>query len=141
MRMPFGKYKGLDLKQLDEGYLLWVYQNCDKMPLRLRRGISEELSERGYVDDPEEPPMLEFAIDRHQARLFEHLIEFGYKKLVKLLRTEDEIEELNSMMRSLWEGLAAAIAPRPDPAERTEPPDIDPDPDLMRERKHYGNDE
>src|SRR5690242_10663000 len=26
--MPFGKYKGLRLREIDPGYLRWVYMNC-----------------------------------------------------------------------------------------------------------------
>jgi hypothetical protein len=52
--MPFGKYKGHDLDELPDEYLLWVIAN---IPLRdpLGSAITEEMALRGYAELPPPP--------------------------------------------------------------------------------------
>jgi uncharacterized protein (DUF3820 family) len=47
--MPFSKYKGHDLDELPDDYLLWVIAN---IPLRdlLGSAITEEMALRGYEE-------------------------------------------------------------------------------------------
>ena len=54
MLMPFGKYKGHDLDELPDDYLLWVLAN---IPLRnpLGSAITEEMALRGYEELPPPP--------------------------------------------------------------------------------------
>jgi uncharacterized protein (DUF3820 family) len=52
--MPFGKYKGHNLDELPDDYLLWVIAN---IPLRdpLGSAITEEMALRGYEELPLPP--------------------------------------------------------------------------------------
>jgi uncharacterized protein (DUF3820 family) len=52
--MPFGKYKGHNLDELPDDYLLWVIAN---IPLRdpLGSAITEEMALRGYEELPPPP--------------------------------------------------------------------------------------
>jgi uncharacterized protein (DUF3820 family) len=54
MLMPFGKYKGHNLDELPDEYLLWVIAN---IPLRdpLGSAITEEMALRGYEELPPPP--------------------------------------------------------------------------------------
>jgi hypothetical protein len=46
--MPFGKYKGLRLREIDPGYLRWVYENCRESHADLCRAIRRFMVESGY---------------------------------------------------------------------------------------------
>ena len=46
MIFPFGKYKGYDLQDIDDGYLWWVVDNCQKLNARLKHTILDELARR-----------------------------------------------------------------------------------------------
>jgi hypothetical protein len=53
--MPFGKFRGRDLAEIDDGYLVWLATLDDLRPL-LRAGVRRELRRRGYeLADFEEP--------------------------------------------------------------------------------------
>jgi hypothetical protein len=43
--MPFGKYKGLRLREIDPGYLRWVYENCRETHADLCRAVGRFLRE------------------------------------------------------------------------------------------------
>jgi hypothetical protein len=45
--MGFGKWKGYPVTEVDEGYLLWCFENMDHCPLY----ITGELKRRGHVTD------------------------------------------------------------------------------------------
>jgi putative quorum-sensing-regulated virulence factor len=44
-RMPFGKFKGERLKDVDTDYLEWVLQNCDNIRDSLRDAIEQWLND------------------------------------------------------------------------------------------------
>lgn len=43
MKMPWGKHKGADLEDIDEGYLIWVLEKADYAGPTLKRAICELL--------------------------------------------------------------------------------------------------
>jgi uncharacterized protein (DUF3820 family) len=43
IKMPFGKNKGLRLREIDPGYLRWVYENCRETHADLCRAIGRFL--------------------------------------------------------------------------------------------------
>jgi hypothetical protein len=49
MQMPFGKYRGWELDEIPEGYLIWVLDNCRNIAPTLRRLIQRRL---GLLDEP-----------------------------------------------------------------------------------------
>lgn len=55
VKMPFGKYKGGDLEDIPDDYLLWVLDNCELRSPTLRRAIHERLGLDWEPDDEEEP--------------------------------------------------------------------------------------
>lgn len=47
MIMPFGKWKGSAVRDVDTGYLEWALNNLNKISPRLKSAIAEELMDRG----------------------------------------------------------------------------------------------
>ena len=43
MRMPFGKYKGRELRDVPDSYLLWLLDNCEDISPTLREAIERHL--------------------------------------------------------------------------------------------------
>jgi len=56
MRMPFGKYRNVELEEIPESYLLWVLDNCD-IGTTLRRAIQRELQVSGEPSPAAEPAL------------------------------------------------------------------------------------
>lgn len=56
MKMPFGKYKGGDLEDIPDDYLLWVLDNCELRSPTLRRAIHERLGLDWEPNDEGEGP-------------------------------------------------------------------------------------
>ena len=54
MKMPFGKHKGAQLKDIPRDYLLWVFDNCERISERLRKAICIELGIDPYDEIEEE---------------------------------------------------------------------------------------
>ncbi len=58
MRMTFGKYAGLPLSEVPEGYLVWVLDNLDKLSptlrsaIRIRLGLEEPAKTTQEAKDP-----------------------------------------------------------------------------------------
>jgi hypothetical protein len=51
--MPFGKHKGLEMSEVPEDYLRWLWRNV-RLTGHLRDEIREELTRRsGYCDEEE----------------------------------------------------------------------------------------
>ncbi len=46
MKMPFGKFKGLDICDIDLEYLKWVEENVEKLDPKLRKEINHEIERR-----------------------------------------------------------------------------------------------
>jgi hypothetical protein len=43
MRMPFGKFKGEDVSDIEDGYLAWCLDNVDSLSPTLRRAMEQQL--------------------------------------------------------------------------------------------------
>jgi hypothetical protein len=56
VKMPFGKYKGGDLEDIPDDYLLWVLDNCELRSPTLRRAIHERLGLTWEPDEGDEEP-------------------------------------------------------------------------------------
>ena len=58
MRMTFGKYAGIPLSDVPEGYLVWVLDNLDKLSptlrsaIRIRLGLEEPAKAAQEARDP-----------------------------------------------------------------------------------------
>jgi hypothetical protein len=58
MRMTFGKYAGIPLSEVPEGYLVWVLDNLDKLSptlrsaIRIRLGLEAVAKTAQEVKDP-----------------------------------------------------------------------------------------
>jgi hypothetical protein len=44
--MPFGRYRGLAISELDDGYILWLWDNIPLRSEPLRTAIREDIEER-----------------------------------------------------------------------------------------------
>lgn len=45
--MPFGKHKGIALAYIDNGYILWLFNECELRGARFKEAVLEELKARG----------------------------------------------------------------------------------------------
>ena len=54
MKMPFGKYKGRDIRDIPLGYLEWLLENVDNLTANQRREIEIFLGH--YEDEPTRDP-------------------------------------------------------------------------------------
>lgn len=43
MHMPFGKYRGVEIEEIDRGYLVWVLDNVERLSPALVWAIEEQL--------------------------------------------------------------------------------------------------
>jgi hypothetical protein len=64
MRMPWGKYRGRELADVPEDYLLWALDNCQRVGPSLRRAIEERLGMIGERPSPAPPPTVPTDLDR-----------------------------------------------------------------------------
>ena len=46
MKMPFGKFKGEDICDLETSYLKWIEENIDRLDPNLRAEINHEIERR-----------------------------------------------------------------------------------------------
>jgi hypothetical protein len=46
VKMPWGKYRGLDLMDVPSSYLVWVSEECSQISPFLRRAVVDELADR-----------------------------------------------------------------------------------------------
>lgn len=46
MKMPFGKYKGQDVEDVPTGYLLWLLENGNNVPISLIKEMENQLNLR-----------------------------------------------------------------------------------------------
>ena len=56
MRMPFGKHRGKELRDVPESYLLWVLDNIAELSPTLRLAIEERLGVARAPPPPPPPP-------------------------------------------------------------------------------------
>ena len=54
--MTFGKHKGVDLEDIDDGYLLWVLEKCDTAGPVLKEAIRARLGLDGNQRKAQNPP-------------------------------------------------------------------------------------
>lgn len=45
--LPFGMHAGQPLDELDDGYLLWAYENMKSLSPALKRALRDEIARRG----------------------------------------------------------------------------------------------
>ena len=98
MRMPWGKYRGRELSQTPDSYLLWVLDHCDYISPTLKNAIEEQLNlKNSHVHPPAPPPWtsllqgwyrqlaLDFHPDRGGTNEEMRAITEAYSRLKKLL--------------------------------------------------------
>ncbi len=78
MRMPFGRYRGVEVADLDDGYLSWV-RNLDDLREPLRSAVEAEWQARF---EPILPPPHSLSCDTRQ--MAAEIIAAGYRHLTKL---------------------------------------------------------
>lgn len=57
-RMPFGKFKGCRLPDVETEYLAWVLNNCYRLDAHLREAVERELDRRVGRDEPRQSTAL-----------------------------------------------------------------------------------
>jgi hypothetical protein len=97
--MPFGKYRGEPVSQLDTGYLTWLLEN---VPLRgaLLSAVEQEVEARGFMRD------VTLRIRASDADLARRVFDSGFRAVVKAVHPDAggnlrEMQRLNGLRDSL----------------------------------------
>jgi Putative quorum-sensing-regulated virulence factor len=81
--MPFGRYKGSDLSELANSYILWLLTIDLREPLR--GAVAEEADYRGLdIDEPEQyrqPTSLMIQVDQQDVAIFRRIVDSGFRAM------------------------------------------------------------
>lgn len=115
MTMPFGKYIGVELRDLPEDYLDWLL--TIELRTRLRNAVEEEyfLRFRRYPDaqPSHHPTQVGIYVDRTQVTLVGLVFNEGYRAVARRFHPDtggdvQQMQVLNALAESVREQLAAA---------------------------------
>jgi hypothetical protein len=111
MKMPFGKYRGLPVRDLPSDYLEWL-AGLDNLRRRLRRAVDAEWQYRRWEEESRRPVEHVPVMDAEDRALLTELIRAGFRVLVRKYHPDvggqpETMVRLNRLMERLQRELAA----------------------------------
>jgi hypothetical protein len=107
--MPFGKYRGIDLRHLPGSYLAWLR---DELELRepLFSAIERECDRRAGQPRSSEAPQVILRLEAAELPLVKQVFDLGYKSAARSLHpdaggTSQAMQRLNALVASVREQL------------------------------------
>jgi hypothetical protein len=112
MKMPFGKYRGLPLRDLPDDYIDWLH-SLDDLHGRLRREVDAEWQYRQLQGESRRPVEHAPDLDAEDRALLAELIRAGYRSVAKKYHPDlggnpETMVRLNALMERLRQGVLAA---------------------------------
>ena len=113
VRMPFGKYKGVDVRDLPEDYVVWL---IDTIELRdpLKSAVRAEAEARAGSSSYRRPVAVEpiIRLDIQDAALFREMVERGYRATALICHPDQggssaAMRQLSGLVGSLRSQLSA----------------------------------
>jgi len=105
MRMPWGKFKGEDLEDIESSYLLWVLENCEIKP-GLEVAIHAELRDRfGGIAAPA-PEKL----DKRHRPMAQEILKAGYRAVLQRVHPDHGGKHDDTIaVQAAYEALASYV--------------------------------
>lgn len=96
MDMPFGRYRGRSVTELDDDYLDWLLTRCDNVSGDLRAALEAEEARRNGAHGqglPVKPPLRQTSIAHPQQpemSLCAEIIQLGFLQRLTTIHTKEE---------------------------------------------------
>jgi hypothetical protein len=109
MYMPFGKHKGTPIEELEDGYLLWVY-DLDNLFPPLRKAIDREYEIRfgpaSQAPPPPPEPKISGNLTGQEGLLLQEMLRAGFRALALKYHpdqggTTEGMRQLNALMEKV----------------------------------------